>query len=718
MLSLSKHGAGFFSSLLAIRVARGFLARMLPLVVAGWLAACADGDDVVLQPVHRLVDHVTGAKRLSDLPTQSIADETRYVLRTYPTVRIDPVSGRDVFPIRQALPDDVRDATRVVVAGRYGWDRKSRDVAPRVVQIERRAGALLETDVTIPEPPGDTVTMVLRGTVPPDGPVVRTETGVLAVPEGAVLEFGIGIDPLAWEQPAVTFDVQVCESERCTSVFHEALDPARADGRTWQDRRVPLDRWAGREARLRFDAHVVADDVDAYGLPYWSNPTVYTATARAPDAWNLILVSADTLGARHLSSHGYPRATAPFLDGPLAQRGTTFGNCFSADSTTAPSHMTAFTSLQPSVHGITGNLIFKTITPATRTLAGVLREAGFETGAITDDGPLAAMHGFARGFNSYSERKGAAGDGNLGAVDATFDDGRRWLRRHAGARFFLFLHTFQVHTPYAPPEVYAEYFPDPLPGEERLPPAFRPTLYDREIRYLDDELRAFFEDLDDMGLWSNTLLVFMGDHGEAFLEHDFLFHGGVMHDEVLRVPLTVVGPGVAAGRRVEEPVGLLDLAPTLLEWLGVRSPPGIMGRSFAASLRGTGGTGASSDRPIYSETWTELTTRMTADGIKTERLEHPVFAVRKHGRKLIRRGPPATPQYQYYDVGRDPEERDDLYDGDPAAAADLRALLEAYEASMARTREALAAGEDMPALPPELVDPAHLERLRALGYIQ
>jgi hypothetical protein len=144
----------------------------------------------------------------------------------------------------------------------------------------------------------------------------------------------------------------------------------------------------------------------------------------------------------------------------------------------------------------------------------------------------------------------------------------------------------------------------------------------------------------------------------------------------------------------------------------------MMGRSFAASLRGTAGAGTPSDRPIYSETWTELTTRMTADGLKAERLEHPVFAVRMQGRKLIRRGPPAAPQYQYYDVGRDPEEQDDLYDRNPAAAADLRALLEAYEASMAKTRETLAAGEDMPALPPELVDPEHLERLRALGYIQ
>jgi arylsulfatase A-like enzyme len=693
---------------------------MLPLVATAWLAACADAEDVVSQPVHRLVDLVTGAERLSDLPAQSIGDETRYVLRTYPTVRIDPATGRDVFAIRQALPDDVRAATRVVVAGRYGWDRQSRDVPPRVVRIEPQDGALLETDIILPEPPGDTVTLVLRGTVPPDGPVVRTETEPLAMPEGAVLEFGIGIDPLAWEQPAVTFDVQVCDNEGCASVFRETLDPARADGRTWQDRRVPLGRWGGREARLRFDAHVAVDDVDAdaYGLPYWSNPTVYGVTARAPDAWNLILVSADTLGAKHLSSHGYPRATAPFLDGPLAQRGTTFGNCFSADSTTAPSHMTAFTSLQPSVHGLTGNLIFKTITPTTETLAGVLRQAGFETGAITDDGPLAAMHGFARGFNSYSENKGTEGERDLGSVRKTLDGGRRWLRRHAGTRFFLFLHTFEVHAPYAPPDEYAEYFPDPLPGEERLPPVFRPTLYDREIRYLDDELRAFFEDLDDMGLWSNTLLVFMGDHGEAFLEHDFLFHGGVLHDEVLRVPLIVVGPGVSAGRRVEEPVSLLDLTPTLLDCLGVPHPPGMMGRSFAASVRGTAGAAVSSDRPIYSETWTELTTRMTADGIKSERLEHPAFAVRKQGRKLIRRGPPAAPEYQYYDVGRDPGERDDLYDRDPAAAADLRALLEAYEASMAKTREALAAGESMPELPPELVDPEHIEKLRALGYIQ
>jgi len=221
-----------------------------------------------------------------------------------------------------------------------------------------------------------------------------------------------------------------------------------------------------------------------------------------------------------------------------------------------------------------------------------------------------------------------------------------------------------------------------------------------------------------MGIWENTMLVIMGDHGEAFLEHGFLFHGGVLHDEVLRVPLLVIGPGIAAGRRVATPVSLLDLTPTILDWLGLPAPDGMMGRSFAAAARGPNSVEASSDRPIFSETWTPLMTRMTPDGIKSERREHPAYAVRKDGRKLIRRGPAAARRYQYYDLRRDPDEREDLYARDPEAAADLRALLDGYEASMVEMREARAAADDSSDVPPGPVDPERLEKLRALGYIE
>jgi arylsulfatase A-like enzyme len=688
------------------------------LVLVAWASACGDAPPGRVHPVYRLVDLVSGVTRLSDLPTRRIGDETRYVLPTYPAIPIEPVTGREVFEIRQALPADVSDVSRAVVVGRYQWEGTAHDIGPRVAAVRSGAGSRLEIDLSLPEPPDEEVLMLLRASGVPDGPVVRTETEALAVPDGAQLDFAMGIDALAWEQPAVTFEVQVCEGDECTSVFRETLDPADAEGRQWQPRRVALDRWGGREARVRFDVHVPSDDAEAFSLPYWANPTIQAPGPVAPDAWNLILVSLDTLGANHLPSFGYPRATAPFLDGELSERGTMFANCFTAAPTTGPSHMTAFTSLQPSVHGLTGNLVFKRIMPATLTLAGLLRQAGFETGAVTEDGPLGAMHGFARGFNSYSENRDTEGKGHLGFVDRTLDDGRRWLARHGDSRFFLFLHTFQVHTPYQPPDGYGRYFPDLLPGEDRVPPVFRPTLYDREIRYLDDQLRAFFDDLEEMGIWRNTLLVIMSDHGEAFLEHGFLFHGGVLHDEVLRVPLLVVGPGIAAGRRIETAVSLLDLTPTILDWLGLPAPDGMMGRNVAAAARGPDSVETSSDRAIFSETWTPLMTRMTADGIKSERREHPAYAVRKDGRKLIRRGPADARRYWYYDLRRDPDERDDLYVRDPEAAADLRALLEAYEASMVEMREVRAAADGLSDLPAEPIDPERLEKLRALGYIE
>jgi arylsulfatase A-like enzyme len=371
-----------------------------------------------------------------------------------------------------------------------------------------------------------------------------------------------------------------------------------------------------------------------------------------------------------------------------------------------------FTSLQPSVHRILGSTRGLVLPESVTTLAEVLREHNYATGAFTENAAISAPRGFFRGFDTYREVK-VVGE-RLGHVKRTLGDGLKWLERNRGRQFFLFLHTYQVHTPYQPPPAYAELFEgDGHVFDPRLDgrPKWHPNHYDGEIRYTDDSLADFFGRARAAGLLKNTIVVFLSDHGEAFLEHDLYAHGPDVHEEVVRVPLIFFGPGIPRGQRVSTPVGLIDLMPTLLELAHASAPPGLMGRSFASLLRGDGDASEFANRPIISEAWWQLA--ITATGGK--RLEVPIFAVRRGNRKLLRWPQGSDFRFAYYDLASDPGERRDLYDPDDPDAASLRELLHGYPDQMAALRQALLSGE----LPSEVQpDPERQEKLRALGYLE
>ncbi len=348
---------------------------------------------------------------------------------------------------------------------------------------------------------------------------------------------------------------------------------------------------------------------------------------------------------------------------------------------------------------------------------------GFAAAAYNEDGPLAAHLGFARGFNPYFEKK-SRGRGRRsvsGDVRGTLGRGARWLLENRRRRPFLFLHTFEVHTPYTPDEAYAGYFED-LPAElahqREMPPRFSAVLHDREIRYLDDEFRRFFERLEAAGVFEDTLLVVMADHGEAFLEHGYAFHGGGLHDEILHVPLILYGPGIPAGRRVAEAVGLIDLMPTLLDLLELPPSPAAMGRSLRPLFDGAP-SGAPTegwrDRPLFAESWIERRAVAGPEGRGILHVETklPMLAVRMGGRKLIVEGGEET---ALYDLASDPLEQHDLLLGDPGAGAQLRQALDAYLPEM-RERSALLRRRQPRAEPPVILDPDREDKLRALGYL-
>jgi arylsulfatase A-like enzyme len=676
----------------------------------------------MLVPAARLVDANAGPGRRAPLAT--VDRDSRPVLRAWPAPRIFDARDLPLAPdgrlaLRIPVPPALRGNTALVLEafaqGNPRLDAYRRAFSGSVVVEGAGDAAAVALELRI-DPrrawrargaaPTVAAFVVARAPPPATGAI---DLPAVEIPAGAVLEVALGIQEAAWEQGPVAFRVLGCPTpESCEPLLAETLDPRAPERGRWRERRIDLGTHGGRRLALRFETEALAS---AWSLPLWANPTLLREAPRRADELDLLLVSIDTLRADHLPSYGYPRETAPFV-ASLAARGTLFERAVASAPSTTPSHMTMLTSLEPSVHGLLGNDSLAALPPAAPTLAEALRDAGFATAAVTEGGGLALHLGFERGFDAFVENPVPIPHRPGLQSPVTFDTGLAWLRARRDRRSFLFLHTYEVHGPYRAPDAYAGLFASTPPGLEpdpRLRPHQQPVRYDREIRFVDDQLRRLFGALEAEGRLARTLVALTSDHGEEFLEHGWIGHGATLPEEVLRVPLLLLGPGVPAGRRVVAPVGLVDLAPSLLELLRLPPLPGAMGRSLVPLLRGAGDAGGFTERPLFAEAW--FRGGFGAEGPKP--VEQPSYSVRVGDRKLVRLRDGDGFRYAYYDLRSDPGERRDLYARDPAAAADLRALLDAHPARMAERREALLDGREADGA----LDPERESQLRALGYL-
>lgn len=706
--------------------------RPAPRGCARWLAGlalclgCAGGElpeGTALVPVHRFV-HADGGMEepLSlSLPRASIHDDTRYVLRApvEGTVifgrKLEDLSGNRLLRQSEALPPNLREARQVLVLPRVKVGATWLEPPPQLLQARRHERySSVRVEIPIPaNPERRPVQISARGYGLDLMDLENLSTPAVEIPQGAWLEFAIGVlEPASGFDP-VEFRVRACRGKDCETIFVGTFDPAGPDGGHWQDQRVSLTALAGGTRSFRFEARRLAQDAP-FSLPLWANPTLYAPEARGADERNVILLSVDTLRADHLSSYGYVHDTAPFMQERFGERGTVFETLVAAATITTPSHATMFTSLTPVTHGtIDGLHVLPKNLP---TLAEWVLHQGRTTAAITEDGWLSIRHGFGRGFESFVENRSANIMDPEGQVDRTFAQARAWLTRNRDKRFFLFLHTFQVHTPYAPPARYDDLFAE-HEGEridENSPSQLRwMAEYDREIRYVDDELRLLFETLDALDLGRDTVFILVSDHGEAFLEHGVLEHGSRLDEEVVRVPLLMWGAGIPAGRRIQVPVAHLDLMPTILDFLRLPAPPGIQGLSLRPVLDG-GDDASFTNRPLYSES---RGTMSLGPDRSIKIFEPPAFLVRIGDRKLTRyRNEGDGLSYEYYDLASDPEERRDLYRSHADEAADLFELLESYEERGRALRARIDRGEpDSQAVE---LDPRQEEKLRALGYLR
>jgi arylsulfatase A-like enzyme len=594
-----------------------------------------------------------------------------------------PLSGSLKVPL--ALPDgwppmQLLANALVVIDGQTRWQTPSIARTPSPVA----------TFTFKPTEAGKPVRLVVIGVIAPAPGSRRRSFGPVTVAPGTHLRLTLGVEPTSCRYfPPTLLRVDAIEGRRSRAVLHRRIDVPTCDA--WEPVDVALDELAGRTVRFRFRLHGRGTVARMRVLTQEIGDPVLEPPPGAHRPPNVILVSLDTLGAKHLGLYGYEEPTSPNLDA-LAGEATVFDHAVAHYPSTAASHMSVFTSRLPAFHGVRG--LLDVLAPRVDTLPRVLRRAGYTTAAFTEDATLEAAMGFARGFHHYRENRSPTLFGTAGRVRHTLGDAMRWLESRPGQPFFLFVHTYQVHTPYTPPPSHRIAVRPELDPNTPPVPA---QLYDGEVHYLDERLGRFLRYLRTRGLLEHTLLVVMADHGESFGEHGHDGHGRCLHEEVMHVPLIVRMPGASGGRRVTERVGLVDVAPTILELAGAPPLPNADGRSLVAALRG----GAVAARPLVAELQGPL---------------GPMNGVAKPNQRAVWVGDYKAIRdvdsgaWTFADVAHDPTETPLESLPPPDVLGVMNKTLDWYATITQATGETVV-GESV-------VTPDSIEKLRALGYLE
>jgi arylsulfatase A-like enzyme len=521
------------------------------------------------------------------------------------------------------------------------------------------------------------------------------ETDAFAVPPGATLVFDVGVHAVG-ERPPGTIPARVSVRDgRTRHVVWRTTLPTRLD--EWRREHVSLAAFAGRTVRLRFTTR--PGRAAAAGLTgVFGEPLVLAPQQRPSRPPNVVILSMDTLRAQSVGTYGCARPTTPTIDA-LGAAGVVFENAFSTAAFTLPGHMSMLTGLWFRTHRA---LTPMNVLPAEhRTLAETLQAAGYATAAFTSGAWIMPSAGFRRGFDLYHEQPSFWPAPPPGGVPyEAFTRGLEWMAANRDRPLFLFLHNYLVHRPHDPPPPYSGMF-DALP-------AFAPEaekqrlLYEQEVRYGDDQIRAFLEGLDATGLADRTLVIVTADHGEQFGEHGGFEHTYTVYDEVAGVPLVMRLPGaIPAARRIAEPVSLADIAPTVVDLLGLPPIPGADGTTLLPLATGA-------------------IDRLPRDGVFTEAESAPkrgwVDLVALHGRTHSCIHDASRGQDVCWDRRVDPWERLPPPPADRQSEA-IRTTLARFVASAPPPGAPLTATADAspPAAP---VEEERREQLRALGYVQ
>jgi hypothetical protein len=292
---------------------------------------------------------------------------------------------------------------------------------------------------------------------------------------------------------------------------------------------------------------------------------------------NIVLITIDTLRADRLGCYGSKSVATPAMDS-LARDGVVFERAFSQVPLTFPSHAAILTGTYPAHNGVQ-DFTSPPLSPEFRTLAESLRANGYATGAVVSSFVLDRSWGMARGFDFYDDAFPGTSFFEKGPAlverraKESVDHAMAWLRRTRRRPFFLWLHLYDPHSPYVPPEPYRSRFPATLEGA-----------YDGEIAATDAQVGRLIDFLTSSRRLANTVIVVVGDHGESLGEHGEQQHGFFVYDASVRIPLIVAGPRVPT-RAVPDQVRIVDVMPTILELAGVGAPSAVQGVSRPENVR-------------------------------------------------------------------------------------------------------------------------------------
>ena len=397
------------------------------------------------------------------------------------------------------------------------------------------------------------------------------------------------------------------------------------------------------------------------------------ARASAPASGPIVLISIDTLRADHLPAYGYKNVKTPAIDA-LATDGIVFERAYSHAPQTLPAHAALLSGRLPFETGVRDNIGFA-LKGGERLLPQMLRERGYATAGVVSAFVLRKETGIGQGFDLFdAEMPPATLDANINQVQRDGSQSEavaeRWLDSVGTARAFLFLHLYEPHKPYTPPERFGQFAP-----------------YDGEIAYADEIVGRLVRYLKSHQLYDRSTIVLLSDHGEGLGDHGEQEHGLFVYDEAIHVPLVIKQEGNAgAGRRVSDVVQHIDIVPTILDLVKAPSAGNLRGRSLKPLLDGARHL---PEQAVYSEAmysryhfgWSELTA-LTDDRFRYIK----------------------APREELYDLQRDPRERTNLADERSPAKQALRGALDRLVAG-----QTLQTPSDIPA--------DARERLQALGYV-
>ncbi len=406
-------------------------------------------------------------------------------------------------------------------------------------------------------------------------------------------------------------------------------------------------------------------------------------TSKGP---NVLLITVDTLRADHLGCYGYSAASTPVID-KLAAQGFRFTKASAQVPLTLPSHYCILTGTYPFYHGVRDNSRGNPDGPP--LISEAFKNAGYRTGAFVGSALLDSRFGLNRGFDDYFDHFDVSRSGGVDFSHIERPAGDvvrsaiRWIASGRG-KFFAWIHLFDPHDPYSPPEPFKTRF-------ARSP-------YDGEIAYADQAIGMLVDFLKEKGLFANTDIIFTSDHGEGLGEHGEFTHGFFIYEPTIHVPLIIrVANSAPAGKAIDHLVQSVDIAPTILRLARLQAGADMQGKSLLGLLDESEHSGAGEARTgnhsIYFETfyplkefgWSEL------------------LGIRMGKYKYIE-----APRPELYDLSADPDERRNLYSSHTALVAHFKEMLRSEVAKYAQGQR------NTPATTP---DPTTVELLRSLGYV-